>query len=220
MQTRPSRDHRRLDFPTLSEDRLVGDRGGWRRGTDAFFTYRRLSRLLGLYRDDTRVQQVVWNLLTNAVKFSPKDSTIDVGVRRVHSMAQVTVVDRGAGIDPAFLPHVFERFRQSEEGSRRQQGGLWLGLSIVRHLVEMHGGRVSVRSEGMGSGATFIVRLSVRALGKGYTVRDLPAIALTAYARQQDRQRALMAGYQMHVVKPVDPHELTAVVASVAGRTG
>ena len=280
--------------------------------------------------DPGRIQQVVWNLLTNAVKFSPDDSTIDVSVRRVRSRSRITVVDRGAGIDPAFLPHVFERFRQADGSSRRQHGGLGLGLSIVRHLVEMHGGTAAVHSEGLGKGATFTVDLpvraisagnddddatatdekpsepeaattrqvlperseptgvrldglrvlvvddepdarnviratlegagatvsvadgaaaaramlagvrphvlvsdismpgedgydlmrSVRAMGIGYTTREMPSIALTAYARQQDRQRALMAGFQMHVTKPVDPHELTAVVASLAGRTG
>lgn len=273
--------------------------------------------------DAARIQQVIWNLLTNAIKFSPKMGDIRVLVERVNSMVRVTITDGGEGISPEFLPHVFERFRQSDGTSTRKHGGLGLGLSIVRHLIELHGGTVEVQSEGLGRGATFIINLPIRAvtdapaggdgdgaphemavpaagaagapamvrldglrvlvvddepdartviaatlqragatvaaagsatealkllsdvpphvivsdismpdqdgyelmkqirsMGTGFGGRELPAIALTAYARTEDRRRALLAGFQMHVAKPVDPIELAEVVASLAGRTG
>ena len=109
--------------------------------------------------DAHRLQQVVWNLLSNAVKFTPKGGRVQVLVERRESSVEITVVDTGEGIAPDFLPHVFERFRQADGGSTRRHGGLGLGLSIVRHLVELHGGTVSVASEGVGQGATFTVRL-------------------------------------------------------------
>lgn len=271
--------------------------------------------------DAGRIQQVIWNLLTNAIKFSPKVGDIGVLVERANSMARITIRDSGEGISAEFLPHVFERFRQSDGTSTRKHGGLGLGLSIVWHLVELHGGTVEVKSEGLGQGATFIINLPIRAvigdqvagdgtagpdglavpgvaevpaivrldglrvlvvddepdarnvikaslehagaivaaadsaatalelladlhphvivsdismpiqdgyelmkqirsMGVGYGGRELPAIALTAYARTEDRRRALLAGFQMHVAKPVDPNELAEVVASLAGRTG
>ena len=274
--------------------------------------------------DAGRIQQVIWNLLSNAIKFSPNVGDIDVLVERANSMTRISITDQGEGIAPDFLPHVFERFRQSDGSSTRKHGGLGLGLSIVKNVVELHGGTVSVQSEGLGKGATFIVNLPIRALsaapavgtegegelapaelaalgideshplirldglrvlvvddepdarnvirrsleragatvaaadsaaaaldlmetvkphilvsdismpamdgyelmkqiramGAGYNGREMPAIALTAYARTEDRRRALIAGFQMHVAKPVDPNELTEVVASLAGRTG
>lgn len=276
--------------------------------------------------DAGRIQQVVWNLLSNAIKFSPKAGNIDVRVDRVNSMTRISIADYGEGIAADFLPHVFERFRQSDGSSTRKHGGLGLGLNIVKHLTELHGGTASVQSEGPGKGATFIINLpiraiasapsigvdgddtsgasdpqlpgignalehspvrldglrvlvvddepdarnvirhsleragavvaaadsaaaalklletvkphvvisdismpamdgyelmkQIRAMGTGYNGRQLPAIALTAYARTEDRRRALVAGFQMHVAKPVDPNELTEVVASLAGRTG
>ena len=111
--------------------------------------------------DANRIQQVIWNLLTNAIKFSPRIGDIDVLVERVGSTARITVTDQGEGISAEFLPYVFERFRQQDGTSTRKHGGLGLGLSIVRQLVEMHGGSVSVESEGLGQGATFIVNLPV-----------------------------------------------------------
>jgi PAS domain S-box-containing protein len=259
--------------------------------------------------DANRLQQVFWNLLTNAVKFTPANGRIDVILERVNSHVEVCVEDSGIGIKPEFLAFVFDRFRQADSSTSRRHGGLGLGLSIVKHLVELHGGSVRVKSPGEGLGSTFIVALPIAAIrtedsgshepphfseldvtalalpdlsgamvlvvddepdarvlmerliqergGKtvlattagealqiiqtdhvdilvsdigmpevdGYQLiqrlrkmkehRYLPAIALTAYARSEDRQRALLAGYQMHLAKPVDPRELIAGIASL-----
>ncbi|HEX8143001.1 MAG TPA: PAS domain S-box protein [Pyrinomonadaceae bacterium] len=267
--------------------------------------------------DPDRLQQVVWNLLSNAVKFTPRDGRVQVRLERIRSHVEITVEDTGAGIEPEFLPFVFERFRQADGTSTRQYGGLGLGLAIVRHLVELHGGSVRAESHGENQGATFTVELPLMAVqvesdaqervvhpaaetfaafdaGRmldglrvlvvddeedarelistileqrgaqvmsvpsacealeslprlqpdviisdiempnedGYTlikkIRELdpaeggrtPAAALTAYARTEDRMRALMAGFQIHLPKPVEPGELIAVVANLAGRTG
>jgi len=267
----------------------------------------RAGRLRG---DPGRLQQVFWNLLTNAVKFTPSGGRVDVVLERVNSHVEVSVEDSGAGIKPEFLAFVFDRFRQADSSTTRKHGGLGLGLSIVKHLVELHGGSVRVKSAGENLGSTFIVALpisavqveehktertafsdvdvstielpslaGVRALvvddqpdarilicrlieefgGRctlaesaadalktlteedvnilisdigmpgtdGYELirkvrtlhdtrlRNLPAIALTAYARSDDRQRALLAGFQMHVSKPVEPRELVAGIASL-----
>ncbi|MCC7123861.1 MAG: CHASE3 domain-containing protein [Acidobacteria bacterium] len=264
--------------------------------------------------DPGRLQQVVWNLLTNAVKFTPKGGLVQVTLRKQGSHVHIEVSDNGEGISAEFLPQIFQRFRQADASSTRRHGGLGLGLAIVKNLVEMHGGSVDARSEGEGSGAIFTVRLPLalarqpeapeiemhgseplrepfgmlleglmvlvvddepdaRELvqrflseaGAGTTsassasealelleqglqpdiivsdigmperdgydfmrrVRQLdgpvasaPAAALTALARGEDRKRALLAGYQTHLAKPVDPTELVAMVASLAGRTG
>ncbi len=114
--------------------------------------------------DANRLQQVVWNLLSNAVKFTPKGGRVEVQVERIESCVQIRVSDTGGGIVAEFLPHVFERFRQADSSSTRSHGGLGLGLAIVRHLVELHGGTVSVESPGIGQGATFIVNLPMRAI--------------------------------------------------------
>lgn len=263
--------------------------------------------------DPTRLQQIVWNLLTNAIKFTPKGGSVDVLLERVHSHLEITVHDSGIGIKPEFLPLVFERFRQADSSTTRAYGGLGLGLSIVKHLVELHGGTVRVESAGENQGATFTVCLPLAPLrnqdqrrhpqaqqtavlqdfqvsldgvkvlviddeldarllvarlltehsadvrvaggvdeglklvgefqphviisdigmpGKdGYQfIRDLrnlpvdrggrvPAIALTAFARSEDRTRAILAGYQMHISKPIEPQELLATVSSLVGRT-
>jgi PAS domain S-box-containing protein len=264
--------------------------------------------------DATRLEQVVWNLLANAVKFTPKQGRVMVTVVRVDSSVQLTVSDTGQGVPSSFLPHVFERFSQAEGGPSRRAGGLGLGLSIVKHVVEAHGGTVAVFSEGEGKGSEFVVRIplspatrrettrtsnppnpnattwdcppelagihvlvvdderdaremlsnlleackarvttagsarealavlkaqqpdilvsdigmpeqdgfalikQVRALEGGSAAR-LPAIALTAYARVEDRTRVLLAGFQTHVRKPVEPVELLAVIASLLGRS-
>ncbi|HZG54448.1 MAG TPA: ATP-binding protein [Pyrinomonadaceae bacterium] len=270
--------------------------------------------------DTDRLQQVVWNLLSNAIKFTPKGGRVQVRLERVDSHVEIIVSDSGKGISAEFLPHVFDRFRQADGTSTRKQGGLGLGLSIVRQLVELHGGTVSVESGGEGQGATFVVQLpqmiarrqedaeapllrrhptaggeavsfdcppSLKGLrvlvvddepdtrlllrtvlercgsevttagsaeealaafakskpdilisdigmpredGYEFIVKlraaeavsggRVPAIALTAYARVEDRVRALNAGFQVHVPKPIEPIELLAVVASLAGRTG
>lgn len=264
--------------------------------------------------DANRLQQVVWNLLSNAAKFTPTGGKVEVRVSHDDSHVQLQVSDTGPGIDPAFLPHVFERFRQADGSITRSYGGLGLGLAIVRHLVELHGGLITAENCRDGQGAIFTVRLRLptgelrpetlaTALGvfedsapeplsldhlrilviddetdtldlvtmeltqhganvKGVTTaaealaalgdaefdvlisdiampdadgyelirqvrkleagkdRRIPAVALTAYARVQDRMRAILAGYNTHVAKPVEPHELVTVVASLAGRLG
>ena len=112
--------------------------------------------------DPDRLRQVVWNLLSNAVKFTPKRGRIQVRVERVNSSVEIVVSDTGIGIRADFLPHIFERFRQADSRSAREQAGLGLGLAIVRNLVELHGGAVHATSGGEGQGATFRVRLPLR----------------------------------------------------------
>jgi len=263
--------------------------------------------------DPNRLQQVFWNLLTNAVKFTPKSGRVAVTVGLAGSHLQVSIEDSGEGIEPAFLPHIFERFRQADASTSRRHGGLGLGLSIVKQLVELHGGSVSASSGGSGTGSTFNVALPVLAIHAELATHDglghlparsrseqlddyappaslegirvlvvddepdarslierllqeceatvttagsasealdqverdapdvllsdigmpkedgyslirrirklpgeasqIPAIALTAYARDEDRAKALQAGYQMHLAKPVEPVKLIAVVA-------
>lgn len=124
-----------------------------------------LARELGvMVGDATRIQQVLWNLLTNAVKFTPRNGTVEVSARRTSSHIQIDVCDSGEGIDPQFLPYIFEPFRQAESPQTRVHGGLGLGLSIVRYITEAHGGSVAVKSEGRGKGTTFTVTLPVRAV--------------------------------------------------------
>jgi CheY-like chemotaxis protein/anti-sigma regulatory factor (Ser/Thr protein kinase) len=117
--------------------------------------------------DPTRMQQVIWNLLSNAVKFTPKGGEVRVAAKRTASQVQIEVTDTGEGIDPQFLPHIFEPFRQAESPQTRVHGGLGLGLSIVRYIAEAHGGTVSAKSEGRGKGATFTVTIPVRAIASG-----------------------------------------------------
>jgi signal transduction histidine kinase len=119
--------------------------------------------------DAARLHQVVWNLLSNAVKFTPPDGLVAVRLERVDSQAQIQVTDTGCGIDPAFLPHMFERFRQADSSTTRSEGGLGLGLAIVRHLVELHGGTVQAESGGFAMGSTFTVRLPQRAVATPVT---------------------------------------------------
>ena len=261
--------------------------------------------------DAARLQQIVWNLLTNAVKFTPKRGRVQVRVECANAHVDVVVSDTGAGISEEFLPHVFERFRQEDAGTTRSHGGLGLGLAIVRHLAELHGGTVTAESRGAGAGATFTVRLPLtsdrhdeidsahvspvidapgnaltlarlddvrilvvddeaqasemfatileragatvvtaasaqealillqghspdvllsdiempsedgyslvqkaRALDRSRSGRLL-AIAVTAYARPEDRRQSLQAGFDGHVTKPVDPFELVSAIATL-----
>jgi len=112
--------------------------------------------------DPNRLQQVLWNLLSNAIKFTPAGGRIEIALDYIDGMAQIQVSDTGKGIHPNFLPYVFDRFRQADSSNSRRDGGLGLGLSIVRHLVELHGGTVGATSSGEGQGATFSVRLPLR----------------------------------------------------------
>jgi len=270
-----------------------------------------LRRGLGLVHGDaTRLQQVVWNLLSNALKFTGKGGRVEVRLERVDAQAEITVRDTGQGINPTFLRHIFDRFRQADNSTTRRQGGLGLGLSIVHHLVELHGGTVEATSEGEGKGACFRVRLPLIAVAvtpreprlasgeasagrpdgppsltgvrvlvvdddpdacafitlaleqqgaavaaadsvaaalalhetfapnilvsdiglpgeDGYSLirklrslegeagagTRLPAIALTAYAGEAARERALLAGYELHLAKPVEPIDLLGAIA-------
>jgi len=266
--------------------------------------------------DPDRLQQVVWNLLSNAVKFTPKGGRVEASIERSGSAhARILVTDTGQGIRPDFLPYLFDRFRQADSTTTRSHGGLGLGLAIVRHLVELHGGSVKAESAGEGLGSTFSITLpmpeglderdlslrfpapaetpaedvhsmalrSVRVLvvddeadarelltmvleregaivttvptaaealaqiaaqppdvlvsdismpgQDGYAlirkVRAMPpgrggrlaAVALTAYAREEDRRKALAAGFDVHVPKPLDPAKLVSVVTRLAGRS-
>lgn len=114
--------------------------------------------------DAARIQQIVWNLLTNAIKFTQRGGSVQVRLGREASVLRLSVSDNGQGVSPEVLPHIFERFRQADSSSRRSYGGLGLGLSIVKHLTEMHGGTVEAQSEGEGRGTTFIVRLPIKAV--------------------------------------------------------
>jgi len=119
---------------------------------------------LSIWADGTRIQQIIWNLLSNAIKFTPRGGTIKVCLRQVNGSVALAIRDSGEGIEPDFLPYVFERFRQAESGTRRSHGGLGLGLAIVRHLVELHGGTIEARSDGRGKGAEFEIRFPLSAV--------------------------------------------------------
>jgi PAS domain S-box-containing protein len=262
------------------------------------------TRPLIVLGDRARLQQVLWNLLTNAVKFTPPGGRVEVVLRRTPTEAEITVTDTGIGIEPAFLPHLFERFSQADSRSTRQYGGLGLGLALVRHFVELHGGSVEASSDGPDRGATFRLKLPLalptlhdagdlepadpdqatlagrlasltvlavdddpdslqllegiltvagasvlcaRSASAALRLLDLrlpdviisdigmpgqdgfelmeavrrrgperggsiPAGALTAYVRSDDRQRVFDAGFQMHLGKPIDPGELVSAV--------
>jgi signal transduction histidine kinase/CheY-like chemotaxis protein len=254
--------------------------------------------------DPDRLQQIMWNLLSNAIKFTPEKGRVGIRLENAGAEVRLAVSDSGKGIAPGLLPYIFDRFRPSETITATTMG-LGLGLSIVRHLVEIHGGRIEAASAGEGYGATFTVILPVHSAAEpaatpatsendgtpmeglailvveddadarrwlvqtlerwgarvatagsgrealdavtrerldvlvsdirlpdtdGYElirkIRDIeralgrytPAVALTAYPRVEDRARALQAGYQMHVSKPVAPHDLAAVIATLTNR--
>jgi PAS domain S-box-containing protein len=293
------------------------------KGITLVANFRRLpEQVLG---DSTRLQQVVWNLLTNAVKFTPESGRVELRMEGAADHIRIAVSDTGKGIEPEFLPFVFDRFRQADSSSGRRYGGLGLGLLLVKHLVELHGGTIAAASEGAGRGTTFTITLprrhlefipppplavtsrevriedaipmdqhlsleglsvlvvddqdearvvlthalseygaqvttassgaealailssppdgrrpdalildiampgedgyavlkKMRALEveQGAVVYQIPAIALTAHARVEDRVRALNAGFQMHVAKPVEPTELAVVILSLINRS-
>ncbi|MBI3802635.1 MAG: PAS domain S-box protein [Nitrospirae bacterium] len=269
---------------------------------------------LSIVGDPDRLQQVVWNLLSNAIKFTPEGGSVVIRVEPIDTTVQIRVTDTGIGIPREFLPYVFDRFRQADASSTRVHGGLGLGLAIVRHLVEQHGGTVEVESPGEGRGATFTVTLpiqpgrtkggvpepfkpalfedrpadrsrlleglrvlvvedapdtreliaallkrhqaEVKAVGSvqeaidavtegrpdllisdiamagedGYVLMErvrtvaseqgwkIPAIALTAYARKEDQERVLAAGFQLHLSKPVKPSQLVLAIGKLTGR--
>ena len=116
--------------------------------------------------DSERLQQVMWNLISNAIKFTPKGGRVQVVLQRAESHVEISVSDSGIGIDAAFLPHVFEPFRQGTGGSTRRHGGLGLGLSIVRHIVELHGGEITAFSEGPGLGSKFTIKFPLLATAR------------------------------------------------------
>ncbi|HEU4688629.1 MAG TPA: ATP-binding protein, partial [Vicinamibacterales bacterium] len=164
------------------------------------------TRTLPTAGDPDRLQQVIWNLLSNAVKFTPSGGTVRIAIHRRGEVDEIVVSDTGIGIEPSFLPNVFETFRQAEASATRTYGGLGLGLSIVRNLVELHGGKVEAFSAGPGRGSTFTVRLPVRTLP--------PAAAPVPGTHRFDA--SALAGYRILVVEDqADTRQLieTALVA-------
>ena len=160
--------------------------------------------------DSTRIQQVIWNLLTNAVKFTPRNGTVQIAARRTASQVQIAVTDNGEGIDPAFLPHLFEPFRQAESPQTRVHGGLGLGLSIVRYIAEAHGGTIAAESEGRGKGATFTVTLPVRAVA---TSNGAARVGANTFL-----QRGRLRGLEIMVVDDDDEsRKLVTAVLRAAG---
>ena len=164
--------------------------------------------------DATRLQQIVWNLLSNAVKFTPPGGRVELSAKRTASHLEIAVTDTGRGIDPQFLPYVFEPFRQAETPATRTHGGLGLGLSIARYLVEAHGGSVSAESQGLDKGSRFIVSLPVAALQRPEDVRP----KVMARDEEPTRQLVSLVGNRILVVDD-DPEgrELVAAALRIAG---
>ncbi len=170
--------------------------------------------------DQDRLKQVLWNLLSNAVKFTPRHGTISLDMRIVDESVDIRVVDSGQGIRTDFLPHVFERFRQQDGGTARNAGGLGLGLAIVRHLVEMHGGTAFAESEGVGRGATFGIRLPLQAPSSRRT-RDSesPLLRKTVPPPSHARRRVLDSTSVLVVDDEEDARDLLAIVLRQNGAT-
>lgn len=264
-----------------------------------------LPRIGHISGDPVRLQQIVWNLLSNAIKFTPQAGRIEIRLEQVDHQAKISVSDTGKGIKPEFLPHLFESFRQEDASTTRKYGGLGLGLAIVRHLIEAHGGTITANSLGEGQGATFIVCFDLidtepeMRQSEQYSIQELdltgirvlavddepdarellatvltmygaevlmvtsaaevlaalepfhpdvlisdigmpdvnghslirqirallpeqggqvPAIALTAYAREEDHQQAITSGFQQQVTKPLEPEKLVQAVVILARR--
>src|SRR5205823_457577 len=165
---------------------------------------------LEVLADADRLRQVVWNLLSNAVKFTPSGGRVEVSVEEPGNAVQITVRDTGIGVDPAFLPYVFDRFRQADSSTTRGQGGLGLGLAIVRHLVDLHGGVVTAESEGHGRGTRFTVMLPAAA--------PKNADAIDHGAGSGAASSAMLSGLRVLAVDDdADARELTVVVLQGAG---
>ncbi len=162
--------------------------------------------------DSERLQQIVWNLMSNAVKFTPEGGRVEVRLERTAAHIELSIRDSGEGIDPAFLPHVFDRFRQADATSTRRHGGLGLGLALVRHLVEAHGGTVHAESQGIGQGSRFLVRLPVRALYVDEETLD------AEMAKSSSKSSAILDGVDVLVVDDeLDGRDLVATVLCMQG---
>jgi signal transduction histidine kinase len=167
-----------------------------------------------LLGDPTRLQQVLWNLLSNAIKFTPKGGWAELRVERAESQAAIRVSDSGRGIDPSFLPFIFERFRQGDSSTTRAEGGLGLGLAIVRHVVELHGGVVEAESPGVGQGATFTVRLPLPAVRERRRGAEPPRARSLAESRGWN----LLGGLRLLVVDDEqDARDAIGAVLTSAG---
>jgi len=165
--------------------------------------------------DATRLQQVVWNLVSNAVKFTPKGGWVEVRAELRDEHAVIQFTDSGHGIDPSFLPYIFDRFRQADSSTTRREGGLGLGLAIVRHLVELHGGTVEAQSAGIGQGATFVVRIPVQKLRDA--ARTNAAIRTSASAPRAISASALAGKDLLVVDDESDAREAIGAVLKAAG---
>jgi CheY-like chemotaxis protein/anti-sigma regulatory factor (Ser/Thr protein kinase) len=164
--------------------------------------------------DGERLQQVVWNLLSNAVKFTPRGGRVTVTARRQASQLSIEVRDTGVGILPEFLPHVFERFTQADSSTTRRFGGLGLGLAIVRHIVELHGGTVGVESAGEGTGSVFTITLPVRAAIEARA----PAAAASGVAAAHAPEASSLSGARVLVVD--DEHDARDVLHAILTGAG
>jgi signal transduction histidine kinase len=168
--------------------------------------------------DSSRLQQVVWNLFSNAVKFTPEGGRVNVSLERSGEHAQIAISDTGQGIDPRFLPFIFDRFRQADGSTTRKYGGLGLGLAIVRHLVELHGGTINVRSEGVDRGATFTVRLPLKTDSGGLEVGTELSSIQSKGGDYSIHCAPILDGLRILVVDDeADTRELIAAVLSQCG---
>jgi PAS domain S-box-containing protein len=172
--------------------------------------------------DPERLQQVFWNLLSNAVKFTPKGGRVHVRLARVNSSVEVTVSDTGQGISPDFLPYVFERFRQADQNTTRRQAGLGLGMSITKHLVELHGGTIRVESPGEGQGATFTLRLPVMIVHAPERPPEAADVAGRPNSADEDRARpaGLVRLDGVHVLVVDDEQDARDLLAAILRQSG